>query len=185
MQLLEINKIFLLITFLFVASTCFSNDACNDQGDIEKCVREYHEKSDLSLSNQYKKTMSILSQEHRNKLKSAEGLWISYRNDTCASLNYLDSISCESSLADQRTKELVLIERKTDLGVEYGVIEFIIAEYGERNEGAILAKALKRQAQTRAWGLYAEDHCRMMNELIGESFERCKIRLIFSNWDGF
>jgi uncharacterized protein YecT (DUF1311 family) len=184
-QLLEIKYMTLCATaLLFEIQICLASNTC-ELNNLEACTASNHERAEAALNSQYKKSMSSLSGHFKESLKSAETSWIEYRRDICGSLNSLDSLGCESSLADQRTQELYLIERKIGVGVAHGVVDFISKEFGSETGSSLLARIVARQPQSESWNLYSENHCGMMRKLAGENIDYCKIRLILNNWEGF
>ena len=181
MQLLEVKSWILCVGAL---STGLANGACSAPAHIEKCVMEYHQKADAALNRQYQGVMSGLSDDMKSRLKSAQRAWIEYRQRTCGSLNGLDGASCESSLSDQRTRELYFIEMRWRDNTGLGVVDFISKEFLEGDEG-VLTKLLSRQPQIPSWSNYASQHCSIMSDLVGGDILSCKVRLIFINWNGF
>ena len=186
MQLLEVSRVILCASIFFAGiQTCLASSACDALNNIEGCVVSNHARAEVALNGQYKKSISSLSGSFKDNLKSVEISWLDYRRDTCGSLNQLDSLGCESSLSDQRTQELYLIDRRIGVGIAYGVVDFISKEFGGGSDNSLLAMMLVKQPQSESWSSYSEKHCRMMNELVGEKIELCKIRLILNNWEGF
>ncbi|MFV3415694.1 lysozyme inhibitor LprI family protein [Pseudomonas nitroreducens] len=182
MRILAINNAVWIASLCYVSQAAF---ACGDAADLEGCVGEHHKKSDLALNQQYQLSMKSLPLELKGKLKTVEMLWLDYRKDVCGGLNALDRLGCESSLMDQRTQELYFIERRFSQETGHGVYELISKRYGGGADSEILSEALKMQVQKETWSVYSSSHCDFVREVIGESVESCKIRLILESWNGF
>lgn len=182
MRLLELNKFIWIASLFYVSQIAL---ACDNVAELEGCVSEYHKKSDLVLNKQYQISMKTLPLDLKGKLKTVEMLWLNYRKDVCGGLNALDRLGCESALMNQRTQELYFIEKRFSQETGRGIYELISKRYGGGADSEILSQTLEMQSQKETWGIYSSSHCDFVRELLGETMESCKIRLILENWSGF
>lgn len=92
--------------------------ACSNlvtQADMNRCAVEEYKKSDAELNKVYQQTMAKLSDEHQQKLKTAQLAWIQFRDAHCdceaftyegGSIQPLIKYTCLDSETKTRTKQL-------------------------------------------------------------------------------
>jgi uncharacterized protein YecT (DUF1311 family) len=81
---------------------------------VMDCIRDESQLQDGRLNATYKKLMDSLSPERRQQLRSAQRLWIKYRDANCAfyldpeggSMARMDAGFCMLDMMAKRTKEL-------------------------------------------------------------------------------
>lgn len=90
------------------------NDALNQQ-EMNRCAAEEYKKADAELNKVYQQLLPKLEAAHKEKLKTAQRAWLSFRDAHCdyeslifegGTMQPLIQYSCLEAVTRERTKQL-------------------------------------------------------------------------------
>jgi uncharacterized protein YecT (DUF1311 family) len=87
---------------------------------MENCFDQAYKAADRTLNQRYSEISKVLQPDDLQRLKSAQRLWIQFRDATCTAENHLYNGGTASAPAHSACLEEVTRQRATDLETIYG-----------------------------------------------------------------